>query len=110
MSTRSRFFIFLGLLFLGWACGGPKADERRQRQKAVRDSIRRVDSLERVRRAGEAMKKAKEDSLLELKEYQEKLARYDSLRAEDSLKIKRKKRPAVKPAPRRELGGKSPVK
>ena len=56
------------------------------------------------------MKKAIEDSILGSQEYQNELRKYDSLRAIDSLKLKYKKHRSVKPAPKRELGGRSPVK
>ena len=106
MRIPGLFLLFSVLL---WACG-PGGEDHSLRQKAVKDSLRRVDSLAREKASEGARKKSQEDSVQEVEEYTRKLAVYDSLREVDSLKVKRKKHPPVKPAPKRQLDGKSPVK
>jgi hypothetical protein len=105
---RVLFAAILGSLLLG-ACGNGN-EEKQRKQKAYRDSVRAADSVAWMRSQADILKKAGEDSILAEKEYQEQLAHYDSLRAADSLRVKYKHHPPVKPAPRRQLDGKSPVK
>lgn len=89
---------------------GDGAEEAEKKRKARQDSVRMADSVERLKKVKEAMKKAEEDSVMAAREYEMQLHTYDSLRETDSLRVKHKKHPPVKPAPKRELGGKSPVK
>ena len=104
-----KYLIIIFLLFFTFSCGPDTAD-REKKKKAVHDSIRRADSLNYLKGEAEAMKKALEDSVKGEQEYEQLLAKYDSVRAYDSLKLKYKKHRQVKPAPKRQLWGKSPVK
>jgi uncharacterized membrane protein len=105
---RIHYLVIMAILLMG-ACGDGN-EEVLKRRKAVKDSIRAADSIAWMRAQADIQKKAYEDSIMAEKEYLQELARYDSLRQADSLKIKYKRRPPVKPAPKRQLGGKSPVK
>ncbi|HEY6163174.1 MAG TPA: hypothetical protein VI112_18240 [Bacteroidia bacterium] len=107
MIRISGFCLLLSVLLSACGSGG---EDHSLRQKAVKDSLRRVDSLAREKASEGARKTSLEDSVLEMEEYKRKLVIYDSLREVDSLKVKRKKHPPVKPAPKRQLDGKSPVK
>jgi hypothetical protein len=104
--------LIAGMLLLG--CGNDHS-ERNIRKKIVADSIRRADSLEKNKAAIGNMKSSLEDSVLAEKEFEDKVSTYDSLRLADSLKLKWNKRrwkdrDAVKPAPKRDLWAKSPIK
>ena len=104
-----KYLIFISLSIEIFSCG-PAKDDAEKKKKAFLDSIRMADSLKRMTANSNEMKKAIEDSILGVQDYQNELNKYDSLKALDSLKLKYKKHRSVKPAPKRELGGRSPVK
>jgi hypothetical protein len=107
MLLRRPFFI-LALSVLA-SCGNNN-EEQLKKQKAFRDSVRASDSVAWIKSQADIMKKAYEDSVAAEHEYKTLLQQYDSSRALDSLRVKYKHHPPVKPAPKRQLGGKSPVK
>ena len=98
---------FQWTIFTG--CGNDHS-EKSNRKRMVADSIRTVDSLEKNKVQIAAQKKSEEDSVLEAKEFEAQVTKYDSLRKMDSLKVKWKRRDPIKPAPKRELWAKSPIK
>ena len=105
----ASLFICFYCLVISPGCGNDNS-ERNRKKKAVADSIRRSDSLEKNKGKIEAMKHSEEDSVLSVKEFESNVAKYDSLRNMDSLKVKWKHLDPIKPAPKRDLWAKSPIK
>ena len=106
---KASSITFLCSLLLLAGCGNDNS-VRDLRKKAMADSIRIADSLEKNKVTIEAMKHSEEDSVLAVKEFDAKVAKYDSLRNMDSLKVKWKHLDPIKPAPKRDLWAKSPIK
>ena len=108
MILRITGFLFFISIF---ACGCASPDDHgAQVKKRKADSLKLAGDEARNREIKKNIELSKKDSVQAVEEYNRQLERYDSMREADSLKVKRKKHPAVKPAPKRDLNSRSPVK
>jgi hypothetical protein len=110
MKSFSSCFALLFVFFSAfWACG-PEKEDKRLKMKAQADSIQKARDDAFNKASDENRKKALEDSIQANREYNAQLQQYDSLREIDSSKVKWHHHKGIKPAPKREINGRTLVK
>ncbi len=110
MKSHPYLFTLLFMVFTAfWACG-PEKEDKSLRFKAEADSIQKARDEAFNKVSDENRKKALEDSIQADREYNAQLQQYDSLRGVDSTRVKYHHHKGIKPAPKRELNGRTLVK